>query len=250
VPCLHDEPFAAVRRVAAMFRRVRGCLFNTEPERRLAHRLFGGGAGDGSASPWTVDRVVGFSLPEPGPPAAQRVPSAGLPSGPYLAYCGRREPLKGTPLLLDYWAAFRRLTGRDVKLVLTGSGPVTPPDGMAPHIVDLGYVDDAAKRAVMAGAVAFCHPSVNESLSIVLLEAWQQDTPALVHASGEVLRHQCRAAGGGLWFRDCPEFIEALNLLLDRPDLARAMGRAGHAFVRREYAPQAVCDRLLGALDA
>ena len=30
---------------------------------------------------------------------------------PYLLYSGRREPLKGTPLLLDYVNAFRRRTG-------------------------------------------------------------------------------------------------------------------------------------------
>ena len=40
VPCLHDEAFARVRRIARMFGTVRGCLFNTEPERALAHRLY------------------------------------------------------------------------------------------------------------------------------------------------------------------------------------------------------------------
>ena len=122
---------------------------------------------------------------------------AGL-TAPYVIYCGRREPLKGTPLLLDYWAP-------------SGSGPAatsswwSPAAGRstaaraAPHVVDLGFVSEQEKHEAMAGAVAFCHPSVNESLSIVLLEAWLARTPALVHARGAVTRFHCEQGNGGLW---------------------------------------------------
>jgi glycosyltransferase involved in cell wall biosynthesis len=245
VPCLHDEPFARVRRIARLFATVRGCLFNTEPERELARRLFG----EGLTASGRVAPVVGFALEDfaaDGRACARRL---GL-TAPYILYSGRREPLKGTPLLLDYWAAFRRMTGRDVKLLLTGSGPVEAPAGLGEHLIDLGFVGEQEKREAMAGAVAFCHPSVNESLGIVLLEAWLAGTPALVHASGVVLRDQCRRAGGGLWFRDYPEFQESLTLLLDRPDLASKLAASGRAFVRREYAPAAVRERLLAALSA
>lgn len=249
VPCLHDEPFARVRRMTALFGRVRGCLFNTIPERLLAERLFGPHLAHTTADRPPVAAVVGFALPDlPAPPDLNLLPPTVV--RPYIAYCGRREPLKGTPLLVDYWAAFRRLTRQDLKLVLTGSGPIDVPEGLSADLIDLGYVDEAVKRAVMAGAVAFCHPSVNESLSIVLLEAWLTRTPALVHAAGVVLRHQCRAAQGGLWFRDYAEFAECLTLLLERPDLARTLGDNGRAFVRREYDPAAVQRRLLAALDA
>jgi glycosyltransferase involved in cell wall biosynthesis len=102
----------------------------------------------------------------------------------------------------------------------------------------------------MAGAVAFCHPSVNESLSIVLLESWINETPALVHAGSEVMRFLCRRSNGGLWFGSYPEFEESLSLLLDRPDTRREMGQLGRSYVQREYAWPAVEQRLLGALDA
>lgn len=243
VPCLHDEPFARVRRFARMFAAVRGCIFNTEPERRLAARLF-----PVTAAPDRVAAVVGFAL-EPftaDPHAfAQR---HGL-TAPYLVYCGRREPLKGTPLLIDYWAAYRRQSGCDLKLVLTGSGPVEAPSGLAAHLIDRGYVSEQEKREAMAGALAFCHPSVNESLSIVLLESWLAGTPGLVHARGEVLRYQCRAAQGGLWFRDYPEFHESVELLRERPALRARLAAQGRAFVLRDYAPAAVQARLLAALD-
>ena len=163
-------------------------------------------------------------------------------------YAGRREPLKGTPLLLDYLDAFRQRTGRDVKLVLTGSGAIAPPPTLAPHILDLGFVDETVKREAMAGAVAFCHPSVNESFGIVLFEAWMAGTPALVHDRSAVLRHQCLAAGGGLWFRNYPEFEDSLILLLDRPNLRQALGQSGRRHVCEAYSPESVRAKLLDAL--
>ncbi len=243
LPCLHDEPFARIRRVAKIFSSARSFIFNTEPERLLAHRLFPNVFKDKSRG-----TVVGFPMPEP-TGEEPSLPSPAADIGPYILYSGRREPLKGTPLLLDYWAAFRRLTGRDVKLVLTGSGPVDVPTGMAGHLIDLGFVSEGEKRALMSHALAFCHPSVNESLSIVLLEAWQGGTPCVVHAAGNVLRHQCRAANGGLWFRDYPEFAECIEFLMDNPDAASRLGENGREFVRREYSPEAVTRRLLAALE-
>jgi glycosyltransferase involved in cell wall biosynthesis len=243
VPCLHDEPFARVRRIARMFAEVRGCIFNTEPERQLAVRLYGSAL----IAPGRPASIVGYALPAfPCDPAAC-ARQLGL-NAPYILYCGRREMLKGTPLLVDYWAAYRRLTGRDVKLVLTGSGWVETPEGLRGHLLDIGFVSEREKHDAMAGAVAFCHPSVNESLGIVLLESWLAGRPCLVHDRGVVLREQTRRAQAGLWFRDYPEFQECLNLLLDEPGLASALGASGHAFTLREYAPEAVQARLMDAL--
>lgn len=240
VPCLHDEAFARVRRIGAMFRSVRGCLFNTEPERRLAFRLYPDFAP-------RVDAVVAMGIPpfEADPQAFAR--RHGLAT-PYVIYCGRREPLKGTPLLIDYLDLFRQRTGRDVRLVLTGSGAVDLPPSLRDATLDLGFVSETEKREAMAGAVAFCHPSVNESLSIVLIEAWIARTPALVHARGEVLRCQCQAAQGGLWFKDYPEFEEALLLYLGNPGLRAALARNGRGFALRTYAPEAVLERFLAAV--
>jgi glycosyltransferase involved in cell wall biosynthesis len=236
VPCLHDEPFARQSVIGEMLRAVRGCLFNTEPERDLAGRLHGPEACRGA--------VVGLGLDpfeaDPRAFAARR----GL-GAPYVFYCGRREAGKGTPLLTDYLRAFRARTGRDVALVCAGSGPLDS----APFIHDVGFLPEKEKHEALAGAVAFVHPSALESLGIVLLESFLAGTPALVRAGGEVLRWQCARSGGGLWFRHYPDFETELELMLDRPDLRRAMGERARTFVRREYAWSAVESRLLQALE-
>jgi glycosyltransferase involved in cell wall biosynthesis len=242
LPCLHDEPFARLQATRRLFGQVRGFLFNSEPEQALAVRLFG--------LPPDAGHVVGIGM-DARPPAD---PSAfAARSGiraPYLMYAGRREPLKGTPLLVDYFAAYRKRTGRDIHLVLAGSGAVDIPRDLKPYVLDAGFLTEREKNEAMAGAVAFCHPSVNESLSIVLLESWINETPTLVHAGSEVMRFLCRRSNGGLWFGSYPEFEESLSLLLDRPDTRREMGQLGRSYVQREYAWPAVEQRLLGALDA
>ncbi len=239
VPCLHDEPFAKFAATRELFSRVRGAMFNTEPERALAERLFGFPAERGT--------VVGMGLDpfeaDPGAFARRRDIRQ-----PYLAYCGRREPLKGTPLLLDYFTAFRQRTGRDIMLVLTGSGPVDIPAECADSVLDAGFVSEQEKREIMAGALAFCHPSRNESLSIVLLESWLAGTSALVQSASAVLVDQCRKSGGGLWFGNYPEFEEELTLLLDHPTLAQTLAANGRAYVRKTYDWTAVDQRLLAAL--
>ena len=167
---------------------------------------------------------------------------------PYIIYSGRREPLKGTPILLDYLDLFRERTGVDMKLVLTGSGPYDPPTRLAPHILDLGFVTEQEKHDAMAGAVAFCHASVNESFSIVILESWLAGTPVLVHGAGEVMPDHCRKSNGGLWFKNYPEFEESLSLLLTRPALREAMGKAGQRYVSETYSWPSVETRLMAAL--
>lgn len=240
VPCLHDEPFARLAAVARLFTIVARIVFNSDPERNLAARLY-------RLDP-SKTSVVGMGL-DPFPVCPNRAPFPPTGSTPYLLYCGRREMLKGTPLLVDYLSAFRRRTGRDVNLILTGTGTVEIPSGMAGHVLDVGHVEEEHKRTLMAGALAFCHPSVNESLSIVLLEAWLAGTPALVRAQSEVLRDHCERSNGGLWFRTYPEFEEELLLLLDNPELRTAMAEAGRKYVLREYAWEKVEARLMEALD-
>lgn len=240
VPCLHDEPFARLRIMRELFGAVRGLLFNTVPEQALAVRLYGDAMERG--------RVVGMGLEpfEADPAAFAR--RHGL-RRPYLLYSGRRETLKGTPLLTDFVDAFRRRTGRDVMLVFTGSGPIEAPPELLPHMLDVGFVSEQEKHEAMAGAAAFVHPSALESLGIVVLESWLAGTPCLVSAHSDVLRHQCRASGGGLWFRTYPEFEEELLLLLDQSALRDALGRAGREYVLREYSWDAVDRRLFAAVD-
>lgn len=239
VPCLHNEPYAYLSVMKDLFHRVNGFLFNTEPERELAKRLYDiRGQAD----------VVGLGLDDFSVDPRAFAHRHRI-NRPYVLYSGRREALKGTPLLTSFVDAFRSRTGRDLLLVFTGSGDIEAPDSMQPALLDAGFVSEQEKHQAMAGAVCFIHPSVNESLGIVLLEAWLAGTPGLVHAKSEVLRDQCRRSGGGLWFRHYPDFEEALLRLLDDHALRNRLGQAGRNFVLSTCSWPAVEQRLFRALD-
>lgn len=239
LPCLHDESFAYLKTIREMFLNVKGWIFNAEPEQALAQRLYG--------IDLSKAHVVGMGI-ESFTADPESFRKRHHLSTPYIIYSGRREPLKGTPILLDYLDIFRERSGQDIRLVLTGSGPYAPPPRLAPCILDLGFVTEDEKHEAMAGATAFCHPSVNESFSIVILESWLAGTPVIVHGAGDVMPDHCRKSNGGLWFRNYPEFEEALGLILAKPELRVALGKSGQRYVSQNYSWPAVEARLLAAL--
>ena len=96
---------------------------------------------------------------------------------------------------------------------------------------DLGFVSEADKLAAMAGSLAFCQPSVNESFSIVLMETWLAGRPVLVHGNCAVTRHHVETSGGGLWFDDYFSFEECLDWFLSHPRECGAMARQGADYV-------------------
>lgn len=240
IPCLHDEAFALLDIVADMFRAVKGSLFNSEPEKALAMRLY-----DLDES---CGQVVGMAMTpfDIDPLAFARNHKL---ETPYVLYCGRQEGGKNTPLLFGYMNAYIERRQGAVKLVLTGSGDVPLPETLRPHVLNLGFVSETEKHQAMAGAKVFIHPSTNESFGIVLLEAWLAGTPALVHDKGEVLRWQCAQAGAGLWFRYYPEFEAMLDRLLADRNLNRQLGENGRQYVINHYGREAISRRLFAVLE-
>ena len=158
-----------------------------------------------------------------------------------MLYLGRVDKNKGCHTLLDY---FQQYAGdRDgAALVLAGPAKMTIP--RHPRVRALGYVSDELRDALLAGARALIVPSPYESLSIVLLEAWNRSLPALVNARCKVLEGQVRRANGGLYYRSAAEFSASLDLLLAHPSLREAFGRQGRAYVEREYRWPAVLQRV------
>jgi glycosyltransferase involved in cell wall biosynthesis len=120
-----------------------------------------------------------------------------------------------------------------VPLVL--AGPANMPIPEHPSIRFLGYVDDARREALLAAASALVVPSPYESLSIVLLEAWNRGTPGLVNGNCDVLRGQALRSDGALYYRTYDEFAHAADHLLRNPETSRQLGQNGLAYVEREY---------------
>jgi glycosyltransferase involved in cell wall biosynthesis len=240
VPTAEEEDFIRTATILGdFFARPRAYLFLTPEERALVasrtHR------------PLPVNDVVGSGLDaDSTPPSRDALHRAGVPAR-FLLYLGRIERNKGADRLLDLYldGAGQRPS---VPLILAGPAIMPIPDDR--RLVAVGVVDDATRRALLAHATALIMPSPYESLSLVVLEAWNQATPVLVNGRCKPLRGQVLRANGGLYYDLPGEFSEGLRVLSENTDVADEFGRNGLAYVDCHYRWPHVLDKIERILQA
>ena len=240
LPCLHHEPYAYLELSRLLLEEVHGVLFLTPEEQSL-----------------TINQlrvnlkrhdVLGAAVSDSPAPTGERVRAA----PPYLLTVGRLEAGKNLALLYDY---VQRLSddgprladnGQLLKLVLAGDGPYRPP--AKPPFDVRGFVSEAEKRSLFAGATALVHPSLNESFSLVLMEAWLARCPVLVHQACPVTVGHVTRSRGGLAFATYGDFSFAVHQLISQPDMARVMGENGRSYVLQNYTWPIIIDHLESTL--
>jgi len=241
IPCLHDEPFARLRWTRRVLRAARAVCFHVPAERALAEAICGGEPGRFALVGEGVDTGIR------GDPERFRR-KYGI-HDPFLLYAGRKAREKNTPLLVEYYARYR-FTHPDtpLKLVLIGSGGVRVPERLGRDVLDLGFVPVQDKLDAYAAALALCQPSLLESFSIVMMEAWLCGAPVLVHAGCAVTREHCLASNGGLYFGEYFEFVEAVDLLLADGGLRQRLATNGRAYVLARFTWERVTENYLDVL--
>jgi glycosyltransferase involved in cell wall biosynthesis len=223
VPTAEEDPLIHVDALGPLFAQPAGFLYLTPEEAELV----GARAPAGKPS-----AVIGCGLdPAPASVEIARLDAIGL-ADPFVLYLGRVDPNKGCEALLRHFVRYAE-SGRHVQLVMAGPANMPIPDHRL--IRPLGFVDETLRDALLARARVLMMPSPFESLSMVLLEAWNRGLPALVNGRCRVLRGQVLRADGGLYYGNAVEFGAALDYLLDHPDEARVLGAQGRAYVDREY---------------
>lgn len=225
------------------FRRPRAFLFNTPEEKAMLERVAGGALPPGVTIGCGVD-------PAGATPDRGALDALGLP-GDFLLYLGRVDRNKGCDALVRHYASYAdSAAGGEAVLPLVLAGPVVLPLPDQPGLRALGRVSDDVRDALLAHARALVMPSPFESLSLVVLEAWNVGTPVIVNARCDVLLGQVRRADGGLYYRASEDFAGAVRHLAAAPDLAKAFGRQGLAYVEREYRWPLILDRIESILAA
>ncbi|MBI4454861.1 MAG: glycosyltransferase family 4 protein [Acidobacteria bacterium] len=230
IPCLHDEAYASMKVMALMFEKVRGVIFNSPVEKELSERLFDLGRAS------TVMLGVGVDDSIAASPESCKI------SEPFILYAGRKDKTKNVDLLLRYFGLYKRRHPSDLKLVLIGNGQLE----MNEDCVDLGLVDAREKSSLFAAARVLCQPSVHESFSKVIMEAWLCETPVLVNGHCSVTRDHVERSQGGLFFEDYFEFECCLDCLLENPSRAAEMARHGKSYVLQNY----TWDKVMGRFEA
>jgi len=239
IPALHNESYAYTEVIQSLFRQVQGAIFNCQAEQEFAEQLYGNLAGGAVG--------MGFELREQA--QIQQLPSYFEQDWPYLLYMGRKETGKNVQTLVDYFIELKNTQSdlAELKLVIAGGGSfrdVERPQALErDDIIDIGQVSEADKLRLMRHALVFCQPSLNESFSIVIMEAWDLGTPVLVHADCPVTREHVLISGGGLYFAGPEDFIGSVRKLSADKRLCTALATAGRRYVEQVYSWEAVLDR-------
>lgn len=242
MPCLHDEAYAYLPGIETAFHSAALLLFNGPAERDLAVRLYGPGIEHKGvvAGQW-IERATRS-------PAA-RAGGLDLAAERYILYLGRRDAGKNLDLLLESFASFRRNEPMsELQLLLAGPGR-TSFDDRPRGIVDLGLVGDLEKDALLENALAVFQPSLNESYSRVMMEAWSFGKPVTVSARCTATSDPVIASGGGWIAATKAEW----SAVIARIDAASALeltevGARGRAYYAEHASRVRVLDRFEEAL--
>jgi len=216
VPTAHREPALDLPCYRQIFSLPGFLMFLTEGERQLVQGQF-----PVSSIP---NDIAGFGV---------RVhEEAEGPGEDFLLYIGRVETGKGCGELFEI--ALR--SGIDLRVIGPSQMEVPAP------IRYLGVLDEVAKNRQLARCKALIVPSVQESLSIVALEAWAFGKPVIAR-EGSVVADLVAASGGGYCYSDSDD-LRAIVASLDP-----ARGGKGRDYVREHYSREGVLRRFEKAVE-
>ena len=190
---------------------------------------------------------IPYFVPHPGPEEVPADENAPHPR-PYFLFVGRLEKMKGAQVLIE---TFRRYDKAD--LLIVGDGNYEPElrrqaRGLS-QIRFLGRLPYSATQSLFRHALALLVPSVGyETLGIVILEAFAQRTPAVVHDLG-ALPEIVRQSGGGFIYDDESGLTSAMETLRTDPALRRRLGELGHEAYLSYWSPEAYLDKYLALIE-
>lgn len=241
IPCLHDERYACMRLYSRVFAKVASVLCHVRSEAALFSHFY-----PQAPQPQALGVQVNTDV-EPGDP--DRFRSKYGIRGPFILYAGRQVSGKNVPLLIDYFRAFRQTHEQwsGVQLVLIGKGDLDYSN--EPGVRALGFIPPQDKIDAYRAATALAMLSVNESFSIVMMEAWLQETPAIVSSECPVTRDHIFDSGGGEAVANADEFGLVLSRWLEQPQGAQQQGRKGREYVLANFTATIIAERFRDALD-
>jgi glycosyltransferase involved in cell wall biosynthesis len=235
LPCFHNESLARLRVFSRVYDEVGGILYHSPEEQAFAQTTLGLNHPNA--------HVIGTLVL----PQIRNNSIRMADDRPSVVYCGRYSVEKGVDQLLEFAQRYSADYPDRFRFVFMGQGAIRLP--RASWLTDLGYVRDESKQAAIANARALIQLSVNESLSLVALEAWAAGVPVIGHRDCAAIRGQVQRSGGGETIADYTEFASTLNSLWNDPARWREMGKSGQRFVQEHYATlPAFAERITTAL--
>lgn len=163
----------------------------------------------------------------------------------YVFTIGRMDLGKGFAELIEFFLEWVEKSEQKCELWIAGKNPEKiKKKYRSPYLRFLGYVSEEVKWECMRRAKLFINPSSLESFSLVLMEAWAAQTPALVNGRSNVLKGHCLRSNGGLYYSDRESFQITLDRILDDREFALKLGQNGFHYVKRNFERSRVLQKL------
>lgn len=223
-PCLHDECYAYLDRVGQAFYDAKKIFYNSAGEYEVARMLYGNGIARKSV-------ITGEGVEIEKAPERSETP---LIKGNYMLYIGKKDPGKNTDFLINVFNNFVDKTGSTMKLVLAGTGSLYSVK-KTDQITDMGVVSEKEKINLLTYCKALVNPSINESFSRVIFEAWLFKKPVIVHRTCLATYKALEASGFAGMGGDSEESFVEIFTDLDNIDrkLLEEMGNKGYDYADR-----------------
>jgi glycosyltransferase involved in cell wall biosynthesis len=167
-----------------------------------------------------------------------------------LLFVGRLTPQKGIEGLIDALARMRNPATLDV----VGDGPLAAPLrsrvselGIGDRVNWLGQLPQPKLLDLYRRAVAVVVPSTDEGLGLVAVEGQLCETPVVAYESGgltDTVQHD--RTGLLVPPGDISALAATLDQVLDNPDRALELGRAGRMVALAGFAPESAARRYAG----
>jgi glycosyltransferase involved in cell wall biosynthesis len=166
---------------------------------------------------------------------------------PFFLFVGRLEKVKGLQTLIPVFRHYRK-----AKLLVAGRGTYEPElrevakDSV--NIRFLGHLSERPLQALYRQAVAVIVPSICfEVFPLVILEAFRQQTPAIVRNLGGMPEIIAESNGGFVYATE-GELVAAMDRLLADPSSRRELGLCGYKGYRRNWTAEVHMERYLALI--
>ncbi|MDE5582956.1 MAG: glycosyltransferase family 4 protein [Ruminococcus sp.] len=241
IPCLHDEPYAYMKHFKKIFPECAGIIFNSEPEKTLAEKIYG------LQKKGTKTLTAGIGIDTDIKCNADDFRRKFGINQPFILYAGRKDEGKNIYTLINYFLKFIENHRTDLRLVLVGGGSVKIPHESIENqrITDLGFISSRDKYNAMCASEFLCQPSFNESFSLVIMENWLCGRPVLVHGKCDVTRNFVSESNGGLYFENYREFELCTEYFLNNRNSAEIMGKNGKNYVKSRFDKETVTEKYI-----
>jgi glycosyltransferase involved in cell wall biosynthesis len=160
--------------------------------------------------------------------------------GRFALYGGRVEPGNGSEEMLEYFDSYAA-ADEDAQLVLMGAKMMKTPDER--YLALPGVLPDRERMIAFEAADVTIAPAADDLLAQPVLESFAVGTPVLASARNDAAVEHCRRSGGGLYYANREEFVEALRVLLTNTRLRERLAESGRTYIQQHHRWDAVLGR-------